>query len=190
MYPETTEVLRIGCLTELIWIPRFRSGALTPNIDSQTFWPMVISHVTNGTIFLISPTAAISAPLAALSIQLDKLHQKDREEGAGTEGRRKSCGKIKNYSYEFVFNCSGKFLIREKSDYFLRSWETHSCGETGKQDEKKFETWRSAEFLSETEDVYLGGLLDDSAGKLVATEENQVVWEFSESECSRGWKDR
>ena len=27
-------------------------------------------------------------------------------------------------------------------------------------------------------DVYLGGLMDDSAGKLVATEENQVVWEF------------
>ena len=27
-------------------------------------------------------------------------------------------------------------------------------------------------------DVYLGGLMDDSAEKLVATEENQVVWEF------------
>ena len=34
-------------------------------------------------------------------------------------------------------------------------------------------------------DVYLGGLMDDSAGKPVATEENQVLWEFSESEsCS------
>ena len=32
------------------------------------------------------------------------------------------------------------------------------------------------------EDVYLGGLTDDSAEKLVATEENQVLWEFSESE--------
>ena len=31
-------------------------------------------------------------------------------------------------------------------------------------------------------DVYLGGLMDDSAGKPVATEENQVLWEFSESE--------
>ena len=27
-------------------------------------------------------------------------------------------------------------------------------------------------------DGYLGGLMDDSAGKLVATEENQAVWEF------------
>ena len=31
-------------------------------------------------------------------------------------------------------------------------------------------------------DVYLGGLMDDSAEKLVSTEENRVLWEFSESE--------
>ena len=32
------------------------------------------------------------------------------------------------------------------------------------------------------QDAYLGGLLDRVAGKLVATEENQVLWEFFESE--------
>ena len=31
-------------------------------------------------------------------------------------------------------------------------------------------------------DVYLGGLMDESAGKLVATEETQVLWAFSESQ--------
>ena len=31
-------------------------------------------------------------------------------------------------------------------------------------------------------DAYLGGLVDDNAEKPVATEENQVLWEFSESE--------
>ena len=31
-------------------------------------------------------------------------------------------------------------------------------------------------------DVYLGGLMDDSAEKPVATEESRVLWEFSESE--------
>ena len=31
-------------------------------------------------------------------------------------------------------------------------------------------------------DVYFGRLMDDSAGKPVATEKNQVLWEFSESE--------
>ena len=32
------------------------------------------------------------------------------------------------------------------------------------------------------QDAYLGGLLDKVAGKPVVTEENQVLWEFSESE--------
>ena len=31
-------------------------------------------------------------------------------------------------------------------------------------------------------DAYFGGLMDDSAGKAVATKENQVFREFSESE--------
>ena len=31
-------------------------------------------------------------------------------------------------------------------------------------------------------DVYLGWLMDDSAGKPVTTEEKQVIWEFSESD--------
>ena len=92
-----------------------------------------------------------SSTCCAKNSSLTKLHQKNGEEGAGTEGRRKNCGKTKTYSYEPVFNYSGKFFIREKSDYILRSGETHSCGETGKQDEKKFETLRSAEFSSEAE---------------------------------------
>ena len=36
MYPEPTELLWIGCLAELIWIPRFRSGTWTPITSSQT----------------------------------------------------------------------------------------------------------------------------------------------------------
>ena len=49
---------------------------------------------------------------------------------ARAEGRSKNCGEIKTYSYEPVFNCSGKFLIREKSDCIQRSGDTHSDGET------------------------------------------------------------
>ena len=62
--------------------------------------------------------------------------QKVGEEGARQEGRRKNCGKIKTYSYELVCNCSNYIL---------------SCGESCKQDEKKFENWRSAEFSSEAQ---------------------------------------
>ena len=62
------EFLLIGCLTEIIWTPRFRLGSLTPNINSQTFWPQVSWHVLNGTIFFICSTSAISPLLAALRI--------------------------------------------------------------------------------------------------------------------------
>ena len=68
MCQEPTELLWIGCLTWLISTLKFRFDTLIANINSQTFWPRVISHVTNGIIFFICSTLAISAPLAALRI--------------------------------------------------------------------------------------------------------------------------
>ena len=68
MFQEPTELFWIGCLTGLIMIPKSKSNTLTPNINSQTFWPKVIPHVTNGTIFFICSTSAISALVAALTI--------------------------------------------------------------------------------------------------------------------------
>ena len=78
-----------------------------------------------------------------------ELPQNDGEEVAGTEGRRKTCGKIKTYSDEPVSSRSDKFLIREKSDCIQKSGDTHSNGGTCKQDDKKFEIRRSVEFSSE-----------------------------------------
>ena len=37
----------MGCLTESTWILKFRFDTLIPNINWQTFWPKVMSHVTN-----------------------------------------------------------------------------------------------------------------------------------------------
>ena len=45
-------------------------------------------------------------------IHLDELPYNDGEEYAGTEGRRKNCGKIKICSDEPVFTCSGNFFKR------------------------------------------------------------------------------
>ena len=56
MFTEPTELLLIGWLTELIWTPRFRSNTLTPKDTS---------HVTNGIIFFVCSTAAISALFGA-----------------------------------------------------------------------------------------------------------------------------
>ena len=68
MYPEPTELLLVGYLTELFWTPRFKSSVSTPNTNLQTYWQKRISHVMSGTIFFICLTSAISAYFAALRI--------------------------------------------------------------------------------------------------------------------------
>ena len=62
MFPEPTELLLIGCLTESIWTPRTKSNTSTPKSNSQTFWQREISHVMNGSIFCVCSTSAISVP--------------------------------------------------------------------------------------------------------------------------------
>ena len=61
MCQEPTELLLIGCLTGLTWIPRFKLGTSTTNISLQTYWRKEIPHAMSGTIFLICSTSAISA---------------------------------------------------------------------------------------------------------------------------------
>ena len=120
--------------------------------------------------------------LLCSEFQVHRLLQNDGEEDAGTEGRRENCGRIKTYSYELVFNCSGKFFIREKSDYILRSGETHDSSEIGKQDEKKFEAWRSAEFSSAAERCILWRVDGWNRGETCRNRGAWGIMEFSESE--------
>ena len=62
MFLGPTELLWIGCLIELIWIPKSKSNTSTPKTNSQTCWLKGISHVMSGTIFFICSISAISAP--------------------------------------------------------------------------------------------------------------------------------
>ena len=84
-------------------------------------------------------------------------------------------------------------LVREKSDYILRSGETHSYGKSCKQDERKLKTRRSVEFSSEAERCFPwwvdGQSHREFAGEPVATDEHQVLWEFSESEARSNHED-
>ena len=60
MFPEPTELLLIGCLTESIGIPRSKSNTLTPRTNSQTCWQRETSHVMSGIIFCVCSTLPIS----------------------------------------------------------------------------------------------------------------------------------
>ena len=132
--------------------PEIQTGYIDTN--SQTCWP---KDVMSGTIFFICSTLIISALFGALRVfSLTSCSKTMAKKDAGTEGRRRNCGKIETYSNGFVFSCSGK------------------------QDEKKIETWRSAEFSSETERCTLWRV--DGWQR---AEKNEVLWEFSESESWR-----
>ena len=183
MCQEPTELLWIGCSTGLIWTPRFRFVTLTPNINSQTCWPKVISHGMNGTISFICWTSAISALLAALRIpEIDKLLQKDGEEDAGTKRRSKNCGKIQNYSNELVFFYSDKFILRNKSDCIQKSEDIDSFGETENRMRINSKSDAASSSQVRLQDAYLGGLMDTAAVKPVASEEESGDMDLSESE--------
>ena len=50
-YPEPTELLQIGSLTESTWTQTSKSNTLTPKSNSQKCSQRAISHVMGGTIF-------------------------------------------------------------------------------------------------------------------------------------------
>ena len=110
--------------------------------------------------------------LLRLEIQLDKLHQNDGEEGAGTE-RRKNCGKIQTYSSEPVFNCSGKFLIRERSDCIQKPGKLTASRKPESRVTRNSKPDAASSSQVKLKDAFIGGLMEKVAGKSVATDENQ-----------------
>ena len=120
------------------------------NINSQIFWPKVMSHITMEQSSSFVQHHPCQASLLRKEFRLDELLQNDGEEGTGT-GKRMSVAKSKSTPDELVISCSDKFLIREKSDCIQRSRKPHDYGETWKQDERKSRIRRSVEFSSATE---------------------------------------
>ena len=120
------------------------------NINSQIFWPKVMSHITMEQSSSFVQHHPCQASLLRKEFRLDELLQNDGEEGTGT-GKRMSVAKSKSTPDELVISCSDKFLIREKSDCIQRSGDRHSYGETWKRHERKRRIRRSVEFSSTTE---------------------------------------
>ena len=96
MSPEPTELLLTGCLTESIWIQRFKPNTSTPNTNSQTYWQREISHVVIGTIFSICSTSAISAQFAALRISAQPAALKRWRKGC--KNRKETTGSWQSQS--------------------------------------------------------------------------------------------
>ena len=183
MCQEPTELFWIGCLTGWISILKFRFGTLIPNISSQTYWPKVISHVTNGTIFFVCSTSAISTPFAALRITVWLAVQKrwrrrckNRKEEERSVAKSKSTA-MNLSSHVPTSSSSAKSLIASKSPGILTA--------TGKLESRirgNSESDAASSSQARLEDAYLGGLMDKGTEKLVATKEEPGDVDLSESE--------
>ena len=89
MFPETTELLLVGCLIESIWTPRSKSNTLTPKTNSQTCWPREISHVMNGTIFCVCLISAISVlPIVLKRCRKEHKKMQVKKESLQNQSRR------------------------------------------------------------------------------------------------------
>ena len=150
MYQEPTELLWTGCLTGLILILTFRFDTLIPDINSQTFWPKVIPHVTNGIIFFICSSSAISAPFAALRIPAWQAAPKRWRRGCRNRREKKIIvAKSKTTAMNLsshvpTSSSSAKSPIASENPGIL-----HTYRETWKTEDKKFKIRRSVEFPSE-----------------------------------------
>ena len=80
------ELLWIGCLTGLIWTPKFKSVTLTPNTKSQTCWLKETSHVMSGTIFC-SICCTKNFSLISCSTMAKRIQNQEEEERAVSKSR-------------------------------------------------------------------------------------------------------
>ena len=149
MCQEPTELLWIGCLTGLILILKIQIRY----IDTKHQLADILSRGNftrdewNNLLHLFNISHFSSTCCAKNSSLISCPKKMAKNECRNRKMKRRDFGKDRNpTAMNLSSTCSDKFLVREKSDYI---WG--SCRETGKQDEKKFEAWRSAEYSSETE---------------------------------------
>ena len=162
MCQEPTVLLWIGCLTGLILILEFLFDTLTPNIKSQTFWPKVISHVTNGTIFFICSTSAISVLLAALTKAMAKRIQEQK-------GEERSVAKSKSTTMNLSSHAPTSSSSAKSPIAFKSPGMRIATGKPESRMRRNSKSDTASSSQVRLKDAYLGGLMDTATGKPVAT---------------------
>ena len=139
MYREPTELLLIGCLTELVWTPKFKSSMSTPNTNLQTYWQKGISHAMSGTIFFICLTSAISAFSAALRISAWPAAPKRWRKGCKSRKKRTESWQSQKRRWTWS-HCLDKFFDCAEYDCVEKPGDTQSTLSNSLVNYR--ETWR------------------------------------------------
>ena len=80
MFPGVTELHLIGCLIEVISIPKSKTNTSTPKTNLLTFWPKEISRVMSGIIYCACLTLAIFSSTVCFAAMAKKFQQDSGED--------------------------------------------------------------------------------------------------------------
>ena len=153
-------------LTGFILILKFRFDTLTPNTRLQTFWPKVISHVTNGTIFFVCSTSAISAPLIAPRIPASQAALKRWRGGCRNRREKEELWQNRNQQRWTCLHMFRQVPHSQKSS--IASTSPGMLIATGKLESGMRRNSKSDAASSSQvrlQDAYLGGLMDTATNK-------------------------
>ena len=179
-----------------ILILKFRFGTLIPNINSQTFWPKVIStrDEWNNLLHLFN-ISHFSSTCCTKNFSLKSCS--NGEEDTGTKGRRKKCGQNRNLqrwicllTFRQVPHPQRVRLHPKVRGYSqlrgnLRAGWVETQNPTQRRRLKcdsRMHTlvgwWKGNGEKGRLQDGYLGGLMDRVAGRPAATVKSLGSWSF------------
>ena len=183
---RTHRVALIGCATGLTWIRGFKSGTLTPNTRSKTYWQKGISYVMSGTVFFICLTSVISADFAALRIfsltSFTKTMAKRMQEQKG-EDRIVAKSKPTTMNLTFTVSTSSSTVqnpVASKILGILKALRRKDWSSTRKPEAKEY----NRDAASSSQGWHKDAVLDVGTRKLVASEEDQEHLNFPEDSHS------
>ena len=175
MFPEPTELLLIGFVTESIWTPSSKSNTLTPKTNSQTNWQREISHVMNGIIFCVCLTQAIFSSTSCSDV-MSKRTMKDSGEERVTAKSKPMMNLVSRCS-EKILTClppvhqKARGKTRFESHLPLSSWtelhlrtgrpvkDAYSSSHSEWNADKNWssQVWKSSEMLEARTERPVGG---------------------------------
>ena len=179
MCQEPTELLWIGCLTGLISILIFKFDTMIPNINSQTIWPKVISHVTNNLLHLFN-ISHFSSACCSRNSSLISLPQTMAKRIQEQNGEERNVAKSKSTAMNLsslvpTSSSSAKSLIASKSPGILTA-----SGRPESRMRRYSKSDAASSSQARLQDAYFGRLLDTATVKRVATKEESGNVDFSE----------
>ena len=181
MCQETTELLWIGFLTDLILILKFKFDTLTPNTNLQTYWQRYFHkwRMEPSSSFVQRQPFQLHLLRQEFQLELPKTMAKRMQEQKGEERIvAKSRRTAMNLSSHVPTSSSSvKSLIASKSPEILTATVELASRMTRNS---KSDAASSSQVRLQA--AHLGGLMDQATVKLVATEEESGDVDLSESE--------